>query len=53
MLSDLPSDTYTVSSRTGILTQLKMGFRIVFDFLKLWGLNEIKNMKCPANKHTQ
>lgn len=28
---------------------LKMGFRIVFNLLNLWGLNEIKNVKYPAS----
>lgn len=52
-LSNLLSDTQTVSSRTGIPTQLKMGFRIVLNLLNLWGLNEIKNVKCPAiSKHS-
>lgn len=44
-LSNLPSDTYTVSGRTEILTQLKMGSLIVLNPLDLWGLTDIKNVK--------
>lgn len=42
-----------MSSRTGIPTQLKTGFRIVLNLLNLGKLNEIKNVTHPASsKHS-
>ena len=52
-LSYLLRDAQTVSSRTGIPTQLKIGFRIVLNLLNLGKLNEIKNVtRLASSKHS-